>query len=91
MNLEKCFVIVHAHDLDVYGIGRIGFMKQAITLFEQAFYMEMAIRLEEVIDYEQKRDEATMHASLLGQKFELFRLRSTEEDVFRDPFSHHRG
>jgi hypothetical protein len=91
MNLEKCFVIVHAHDLEVYGIGRISFAKQAMTLFEQTFYMEMTIRLKEMIDYEQERDEATMHASLLGQKFELFRLCCEEEEVFRDPFSHHRG
>ena len=89
MNLKECLVIVHAHDMAFNGIDRIGFVKQAVTMFEQTFYMEMAICLEEMKDCEKKRDEAMTHTSLLGQIFELFRLCCPEEVVPRDPFSHH--
>ena len=66
VGLKEHLIVVHAHDLGLDRINVTCFTEKDLTMSKRVFEMEIPIYLEEMKDYEQKREEATTHSSLPG-------------------------
>ncbi len=89
---QERLVVVHVHDLLLDGVKRVRLVLEPVAIVVgNVLKVKPAVRLEEVEDCEEERNQTPPHSLVLRSKGQSLRVCLLQEDVLCYPFAHEEG